>query len=588
MDRPPLFDTIPGNACETCGELVIGGECGCDREIPPSVKVDKLFEHLEKVREAQDKEEYEKYRDEIKHTLSDEKVEEEYYRRMQEQRDQSFREKDEIVSHVHDILHGGDVEFVKDGNKNLNPPGAITRYPFTPHGYERCLQEEEAENKGEMADYLWRMFKGSDLYAVYKVENDQGQTLWYDKKEHVWVGNGSTIMGGIAYEMLGEMTKGAINYFLGEFNNRIKNDRCKEEGVEYPYGVVPQEEFDFKNKPGIIPLKNGNLHLDELEMHRMYPDDFFLWRLPTIYLPPEEPAGQCPRWAAFLEETIPDEDQRKTIQEYVGYMLMHWAKPHHKVLFIVGPTRSGKSTIVNVLEALFGDVNTSVSPQQAADNEYYAESLRNKWTNMRNDISAKDLRDPAMWKAIVAGDTVKARAIYDSPTDFQVLAKAMYTANELPMATSDDDAVLERYLVISAPNTVPDEDIDPRLKEKLIREKPGILNWAIKGYKRLIDQDHFTHDPSPGEIRAKWSWRKASEFAISDFIERHIKFDGDEYEVKSKLYQRYKSFCHERGVDHASQTKFGREMNKIPAVSTFHPKVGGRQMGAYKGVKYVG
>ena len=51
-----------------------------------------------------------------------------------------------------------------------------------------------------------------------------------------------------------------------------------------------------------------------------------------------------------------------------------------------------------------------------------------------------------------------------------------------------------------------DRELDPFLEDKLIRELPGIFNWALEGLQRLLEQKHFTktknHDKLINEFRA--------------------------------------------------------------------------------------
>jgi putative DNA primase/helicase len=64
-------------------------------------------------------------------------------------------------------------------------------------------------------------------------------------------------------------------------------------------------------------------------------------------------------WLAFLRQLWPDDSEAiDTLQEWFGYMLLPDTS-QQKILFVVGPRRSGKGTIARVLQALVGIDNTT-------------------------------------------------------------------------------------------------------------------------------------------------------------------------------------------------------------------------------------
>ena len=77
-----------------------------------------------------------------------------------------------------------------------------------------------------------------------------------------------------------------------------------------------------------------------------------------------DPEATAPRWNQFLEELWPqDRDSVRALQEWFGYVVS--GRTHlHKMLFLVGPTRAGKSVAAGVLAGLVGRGNVA-SPSLA-------------------------------------------------------------------------------------------------------------------------------------------------------------------------------------------------------------------------------
>jgi putative DNA primase/helicase len=73
-----------------------------------------------------------------------------------------------------------------------------------------------------------------------------------------------------------------------------------------------------------------------------------------------EPTAPEPvRWLQFLNQLWPDDPESiAALQEFFGYVLSG-RTDLHKILLLIGPTRSGKGTIARVLAALLGKGNVA-------------------------------------------------------------------------------------------------------------------------------------------------------------------------------------------------------------------------------------
>jgi len=99
----------------------------------------------------------------------------------------------------------------------------------------------------------------------------------------------------------------------------------------------------------------------------------------------------------------------------------------------------------------------------------------------------------------VTGDPIKAERKGKPLFHFRPTAKHIFSANQLPNAEEDNGAFYRRILLVPFPTTIPREQRDKSLGDKLQSELPGILNWALDGLFRLLSQDGFTGDLSVRE-----------------------------------------------------------------------------------------
>lgn len=148
-----------------------------------------------------------------------------------------------------------------------------------------------------------------------------------------------------------------------------------------------------------------------MKLRPIQKDDYIVHKIPHNY----NKNANCPKFKGFLEKSVPDPKERKKLQEYVGYGLMKWTKKHEKALLLLGPTNTGKSVFLHTIEKLFGEEAVSnQSLQDLCDEKYSLAELKNKYVNIRHDLSDKDVQDVQFFKEITSGNPVKAREIYQS------------------------------------------------------------------------------------------------------------------------------------------------------------------------------
>lgn len=319
------------------------------------------------------------------------------------------------------------------------------------------------------------------------------------------------------------------------------------EAKDHIRGRTLVSDDEMGGPEGLIAAENCVIDLNEQTSHDHSPEYHFLSRLGCEF----DPDATAPRFKAFLNEVVPSDTERQKLQEYAGYTLMHWGLPHHKALFVVGPTASGKSTFLDTINAMLGEGTvSSLTPQQLTGERFAGAELYGKWANIRNDIPAATVKNTGAFKEIIGGDAIKAERKRKDPFMFEPTAKHLYAANELPSTETDDEAFYRRILLAPFPETVPKAERDKHLDEKLQAELPGVLNWAIEGLQRLMNNGGFTGDRAPG--RTQDTWQKWSD-SVSRFKDAAISEGGHDDIAKSKLYAAYIEYCRQEGIPSDTQ-----------------------------------
>jgi len=140
----------------------------------------------------------------------------------------------------------------------------------------------------------------------------------------------------------------------------------------------------------------------------------------------------------------------------------------------------------------------------------------------------------------------------------------MFLTNELPRLHDASTALAGRFLVLRLTNSFYGKE-DTTLTEQLIAELPGILLWAIEGWKRLKARGHFLQPES-----AMDAIRDLEDLAspVNAFVRERCIVGAGHRAWIDELYKAWQTWCEQDGrtvVTH-KQT-FGRDLGAaVPGI----------------------
>lgn len=219
------------------------------------------------------------------------------------------------------------------------------------------------------------------------------------------------------------------------------------------------------------------------------PHLFGVWAAEYDY----DAGASCSCWLKFLRQLWPNgSPAMMTLQEWCGYCLLPDTS-QQKILAIVGPPRSGKSTIARVLTNLIGRNNAASPSIRDLSVQFGLWGLLDKKLAVIPDAM---LPRPCpaveeVLKSVSGEDAVDVHRKGLPPlTGIQLSARIMILANELPTFHDPSRALDSRLIVLRTTRSFLGVE-DTTLTSKLIEELPGILNWAIAGLQRLTSRGRF-------------------------------------------------------------------------------------------------
>lgn len=245
--------------------------------------------------------------------------------------------------------------------------------------------------------------------------------------------------------------------------------------------------------PYLLATPSGTVELDSGRVRDPDPADL-LTRCSAVGV---DLAAPTPTWESYLGDvTGGDADLAGYLQRVAGMVLCGEVLDHLLVV-VYGPSRSGKSTFLQVLEGLLGPELVATLPasmlaarRQAYDTErrYQQAELRGRRLVTAYESEEGGVLDEAAVKVLTSSDPVPARQVYGRPFWFRPSHTVLLATNEKPTVASNDEAVWNRLALVPFEHPRPPELQDRHFVRRLLAgEGPGILAWAIRGAVAYLD-----------------------------------------------------------------------------------------------------
>ena len=306
----------------------------------------------------------------------------------------------------------------------------------------------------------------------------------------------------------------------------------------------------------IVNFKNGTLFISKNGVRTFKPmhdpRDATLNILEFNY----DKNAKCPKWNKFLRQVLPDEDDQKTLMEFIGYCFM----PSHEFesfLFLYGKSgANGKSVILSVIRDFFGVENvSSLQLQQFEGHQTHA--LVGKFLNIGSEIdkNGTDKGQLSILKTLVsAKDEVSINPKGETPFSLppSEKPKLAFAGNEKPKQNLDN-GFFRRMLVLTFDAEIQDDKKIRNLSDRFADEMSGIFALAMEGLDRLISQGKFTKSK---RMLAEIEEYKDEVNPMRAFVKDAIVADKNWLVPNPYLYQVYKSYIEGKGGVAMKEQKF--------------------------------
>ena len=277
--------------------------------------------------------------------------------------------------------------------------------------------------------------------------------------------------------------------------------------------------------------------------------------------------AKCPRWDRFIEEiTCGDKSLQLYLQRMIGYCMTAYTK-EQCMFFLYGNGSNGKSVFVDTIAYMLGEYAASCQPETVMmrdrNNTARGDLARLKGARMVVTSEPNDgcRLDEGIVKQMTGGTENKltARFLYGREFEFSPEFKIVMSTNYKPVIKGTDNGIWRRVRLIPFTAEFTKENRDPQLTEKLRRELPGILNWAIAGAVGWCKEGL-----PPCAIIDEAGQEDRSEMdRVQQFLDDCTTRSESSSTQASTLYKCYKAWCSEQGDRFpVGSTKFFMELKR--------------------------
>lgn len=406
--------------------------------------------------------------------------------------------------------------------------GTMLPSPANPMAVARRLIERRRHTDGIPHDAAWR----GDYYiwtgTHWRREETSSVRGWlYQQTEHATYDAGE-IKGIVAWQP----NPNSINGVLDALTT----------------GVI--QRYSQLDPDRVVACTNGVLDLRTRELRPHSPTRFNLNALPYAY----DPNATCPTWIRFLNEVLPPKDGvppeqqgQQFLREWFGYVLSG-RTDLQKIPSLVGPPRCGKGTVARVLEALLGKDAVTAPTLTKMAGPFGEESFIGKSLAILGDIrwNSRHVAEAVPIFLGISGEdwqTVarKNKQAWEGKLDVRFLLMS----NDPPTFTDASGALGVRMIHLEFSTSFAGRE-DPDLTKKLLRELPGILNWALDGLDALTERGRFVPPANDTDLAEQVARLSSPETA---FVQDCCFLSADQRIKLDDLFKAFKTWCDEEGKD---------------------------------------
>lgn len=257
-----------------------------------------------------------------------------------------------------------------------------------------------------------------------------------------------------------------------------------------------------------------------------------------------------------------DESLAMLYQEMIGSIFSS-QQSANRAFFLYGQGSNGKSKTTELILSLFEDQYKSAANLETLSQTFGKARLVGKVVNIPSEEESQFIKAD-VFKALVTGEAIDARRLYENHFSYQNFAKLIFPTNAYPKFGGLDRALQRRIIIIPFNKNFKGNEIDHDIDKKLATERAQFVWFGLQGLKRLQENNYiYTKNKQSSDSLMELQEESSS---VARYISEEVEFDKsrtiEPIEAK-ELYSDYKDWCRQNGHQAVASSRFSREMSTI-------------------------
>jgi putative DNA primase/helicase len=307
-----------------------------------------------------------------------------------------------------------------------------------------------------------------------------------------------------------------------------------------------------------------------------------------------DPNAPCPTWDKFLKDVFGDDERSVNfLEEFMGYCMTGDTR-FEKAAMLIGPKRTGKSTIVHLIGKLVGEgayVGLSFNDWLAGKATQVLIGKRvlafpdvrqkpGKMWGQNYDPGGIDHRSCELMLKITGRDKVSIPRLYAEAWNGVLSGKIILTSNDVPNFNDTSGVLPTRFIKLQFRRSFAGHE-DVNMRTKLAAQLPGIAARCIGAYQRLCKSGAFVQPKSAAELEQ--AVLEASD-PFTVIAKECFEPDYSGLVTNTEAHSRFEQWCKENGrLDIYRSTPPNRFWKRLCEVAGFEHIVEHRPHGQPRG-----
>jgi putative DNA primase/helicase len=257
-----------------------------------------------------------------------------------------------------------------------------------------------------------------------------------------------------------------------------------------------------------------------------------------------------------------------------------------ELYFFLGEGANGKSVFLDTLAGLMGDYACEAPPSLVTSRSHEEHPTELADLCGKRLVIASETEEGAklriqLVKRLTGNAVIKGRFMRQDYFEFPRTHKLILVTNNKPIIRETTNAVWRRVRLIPFTVTIPRDQQDPKLLEKLRAEWPGILAWAVRG---CLDWQRNGMQ-TPDDVMVATEEYRVEQDPLREYLADRCILGEQAYVVRTEIYPDYQGWADKVGERHPmDRNTFYAHLRRVPNVSEGFKRIGGNITRIWQGI----